>query len=336
MRPHSPFARLALVPMTALLAVALAPARAAPPAQLMPGQKPLPGSTEAELWYGMDQAEKQIKQSPYLVRDPALQAYVEGGVCKVAGEHCKELRVYIVEVPVFNASMAPNGATLLFTGALLRMRDESELAVVLGHEFAHYKARHSLEGWNSAKRTAAILNTFGLVTMTVGVPLAGELAAIGGVGGLYKQSRDNEREADAMGFAAATGLGYDAQAGVRVWERLRREEQADRTHRDRAIFASHPQSAERIADIRAAAASLAHQASPITHREEYRAAIQPFQQKWLASELSRRSYDTTVQVLGELQTEGDPAVRGLYTFYLGEAYRRRNHEGDAARAAASR
>jgi predicted Zn-dependent protease len=230
--------------------------------------------------------------------------------------------------------MAPNGATLLFSGALLRMRDEAELAVVMGHEFAHYKARHSLEGWNSAKRTSALLNTFGLVTLTVGVPLAGELAALGGIGTLYKQSRDNEREADALGFAAATAQGYDPQAGVRVWERLRREEQADRTHKDRAVFVSHPQSAERIADIRAAAASMTNVGPAMTHRDQYRAAMLPFQAKWLADELSRRSYDSTLQVFSELQADADPAVRGLYSFYLGEAHRRRNHEGDAAKAAA--
>ncbi|QSX79883.1 M48 family metallopeptidase [Agrilutibacter solisilvae] len=309
-------------------------AGAAPPlAHLQPGQRPAPGTTEAELWYGMDQAEKQIRQSPYVVRDASLQAYVEDVVCKVAGPHCKEMRVYIVDVPVFNASMAPNGATLLFTGALLRMRDESELAVVLGHEFAHYKARHSLEGWNSAKRTSAFLNTFGLVTLTFGVPIAGELAALGGIGTLFKQSRDNEREADALGFATAVAQGYDPQAGVRVWERLRREEQADRTHRNRVVFASHPQSEERIADIRAAAAAIPASGTAITHLAEYRAAMAPFQEKWMAGELSRRTYDMTVQVFTELEADAAPEYKGLYTYYLGEAHRRRNHKDDAARAA---
>jgi beta-barrel assembly-enhancing protease len=305
---------------------------AAPLTHLQPGERPTTGSTEAELWYGMDQAEKQIRQSPYVVRDPALQAYVESVVCKVAGPHCRDMRVYIVDIPVFNASMAPNGATMVFSGALLRMRDESELAVVLGHEFAHYKARHSLEGWNSAKRTSAFLSTFGLVTWTIGIPIAGDLAMLGGMSTLFKQSRDNEREADRLGFEAATAQGYDPQAGVRVWERLRREEKADRTHKDRAVFASHPQSEERIADIRAAATKM-HSGTAITNADAYRAAMQPFQEKWLASELSRRTYDTTIQVFTELQQEALPEAKALYTFYLGEAHRRRNKNDDRTRAA---
>ncbi|WP_147652159.1 M48 family metallopeptidase [Vulcaniibacterium gelatinicum] len=330
MRPRLPLRTIAAV-MLATAGIGIASAGTV--AHLRPGERPAAGSTEAELWYAMDQAEKEIRQSPYLVRDPALQAYVEGVVCKVAGPYCRDLRVYIVDIPVFNASMAPNGATLVFTGALLRMRDEAELAVVMGHEFAHYKARHSLEGWNSAKRTTAFLNTFGLITFVAGVPIAGNIAMLGGISSLFKQSRDNEREADRIGFEAATAQGYDPQAGVRLWERLRREEKADRTHKDRAVFASHPQSEERIADIRAAAATLAP-GPATTNLETFRAAMRPFQEKWLEAELSRRTYDTTLQVLTELRQDAPPESKALYTFYLGEAHRRRNRGDDKAKAAA--
>lgn len=306
-------------------------AAAAPLPHIRPGERPVPNSVESELWYGMDQAEKSMRQSPQIIRDPELQRYVEGVTCKVAGDYCKDLRVYIVDVPVFNASMAPNGVTLVFSGALLRMRDESELALVLGHEFAHYKARHSLEGWQSAKRTTAFLNTFALITLGAGIPIAGDLAYLGGMSGLFKQSRDNEREADALGFQAATALGYDPQAGVRVWERLRREETADRTHKDRSVFASHPKTLERIEDIRAAAAKATVE-NPQTNAEAYRAAIKPFLQRWMDSELSRRTYDTSIQVLSELKQDASPDVAALATFYLAEAHRRRNKGEDMAKA----
>lgn len=298
---------------------------------LQPGERPVAGSTESELWYGMDQAEKEIRNSPYIVRDPELQRYVESVACKVTTDYCKDLRIYIVDIPVFNASMAPNGVTFIFSGALLRMRDESELAVVLGHEFAHYKARHSLEGWQSAKRTSAFLSTFGLVTLGVGIPIAGNIAILGGMSGLFKQSRDNEREADTLGFAVATAQGYDPQAGVRIWERLHREEKADRTHKNRAVFASHPQTEERIADISDAATKASVQ-DPKTYAVEYRAAIRPFLQRWMESELSRRTYDTSIHVLRELKQDATPDTVALATFYLGEAHRRRNKGDDMNKA----
>jgi predicted Zn-dependent protease len=304
-------------------------AGAAPPPHIRPGERPVPGSIESELWYSMDQAEKDIRNMPLIVRDPELQRYVEGVTCRVVGEYCKDLRVYIVDVPVFNASMAPNGVTMVFTGALLRMRDESELATVLGHEFAHYKARHSLESYMTTKRTTAFLSTFGIVSFGAGVPIAGQIAYLGGIGGLFKQSRDNEREADALGFEAATAQGYDPMAGVRVWERIRREETASVRHRDRVVFASHPQSRERIEDIRAAAAKI-QVAQPVTNAEAYRAAIRPFLERWMESELTLRTYDTTIQVFKELKQDADAETAGLATFYLAEAHRRRNKGEDMA------
>jgi len=329
---HSFRHTVAVAALTAALAAPLGSVRAADPLpHLQPGERPVAGSTEAELWYGMDQAEKEIRHSPLIVRDPELQRYVERVACKVATDYCKDLRIYIVDIPVFNASMAPNGVTFVFTGALLRMRDESELAVVLGHEFAHYKARHSLAGWESAKRTTAWLSTFGLVTLGVGIPIAGNIALLGGMAGLSKQSRDKEREADTLGFEVATAHGYDPQAGVRIWERLNREEKADRTHKNRAVFASHPQTEERIADIRTAATKASVQ-DPKTYAEDYRAAIRPFLQRWMEGELSRRTYDTSIHVLRELKQDATPDTAALATFYLGEAHRRRNKDDDMIKA----
>lgn len=329
---HSFRHTFAVATLTAALTASLGSAHAAAPLpHLQPGERPVPGSTESELWYGMDQAEKEIRNSPLIVHDPELQRYVESVACKVATDYCKDLRIYIVDIPVFNASMAPNGVTFVFTGALLRMRDESELAVVLGHEFAHYKARHSLEGWQSAKRTTAFLSTFGIITLGVGVPIAGNIALLGGMSSLFKQSRDNEREADTLGFEVATAHGYDPQAGVRIWERLNREEKADRTHKNRAVFASHPQTEERIADIRAAATK-ANVQDPKTYAEDYRTAIRPFLQRWMEGELSRRTYDTSIHVLGELKQDATPDTVALATFYLGEAHRRRNKGDDMIKA----
>ncbi|MCC6756938.1 MAG: hypothetical protein IT474_03095, partial [Arenimonas sp.] len=70
-----------------LLALSLSTAGAAAADALRAGEKPAPGSTEAELWYGMDQAEKDIQASPYVVRDPALNAYVRGVLCDVVGDY---------------------------------------------------------------------------------------------------------------------------------------------------------------------------------------------------------------------------------------------------------
>ena len=64
-------------------------------------------------------------------------------------------QVHLVRTPLFNASMAPNGMMQVWTGLLLRVDDEAQLAAVLGHEFGHYLARHSTERLRDAKSRSA-------------------------------------------------------------------------------------------------------------------------------------------------------------------------------------
>ncbi|KFN44300.1 M48 family metallopeptidase [Arenimonas oryziterrae] len=297
-----------------------------------PGERPAPGTDEAELWFAMDEAELQLRQAPQLVRDPALNAYVRDVTCKVSGEFCKDLRIYIVEMPYFNASMAPNGILIVWTGALLRMQNEAELALVLGHEFGHYRERHSLQQWRRIKKSSALLSTFGILTAGAGVGLAGQLAGIAGGASMMKFSRDKEREADRIGFGKLVEQGYDPHVGERLWDGMLREENARDYGKPMPVFASHPQTAERRDDLKAAADAVASPGKELGE-DRYRAAVHPFLKQWLEGELTRRMYATSIQVIGDLRKTAAPADRGLYTFFLGEAHRRRNKNDDRAQAA---
>src|SRR5215831_9630937 len=124
---------------------------------LQPGERPTPGSDEAGLWMQMDRAELTLRTSANLVYDPALNEYVRQIVCRLAGPHCDGLRVYIVRNPEFNASMAPNGMMLVWTGLLLRMENEAQLAFILGHELGHYLRRHALQQFRDASTKSAFL-----------------------------------------------------------------------------------------------------------------------------------------------------------------------------------
>ena len=125
-----------------------------------PGSAPVAGTDEDELWYAMERAETELKRSPLRVRDPALNTYISEVGCKAAGAHCRDLRIYVMDEPQFNASMAPNGMMLFWTGALLRIRDEAELAFVLGHEAGHFTAQHSLRQWRRMKDASAVMGAF--------------------------------------------------------------------------------------------------------------------------------------------------------------------------------
>ncbi len=330
---HSSFYRArAMLLAVALMMTLVGCATSKPIREHRPGDAPIVGTDEDELWYAMQRAEAELQRSPLLVKDPALNAYVHGIACKVAGDHCRDLRVYIMDVPEFNASMAPNGMMLVWTGALLRARDEAEIGFVLGHEAGHFTAQHSLKQWRRLKDTSAVLSAFQLVAYGAGVPDAALLGALGAYAGIFKFGRDQEREADKLGFASAVARGYDPAAGGDLWARLKREEDTRKYQRQGVVFSTHPATEERLSDIRAAAAA-APPGPRERYRDEYRKAMRPYLDRWLAAELGRRRYASSLLVIGELLAEAPDADRGLLTFYLGEAHRRRNAEGDRAKAA---
>jgi predicted Zn-dependent protease len=330
--------RIAALPVAVALAfAAAAPVSVAkePILAVAPGQRPPAGTDEGELWYIMEQQERYLRESPLLVRDPALNDYVRQVTCKVTDDYCKDLRIYVLDVPFFNASMAPNGTMVLWTGALLRAQDEAELALVLGHEFGHYRERHTLQQWRKLKKSSAWLSAFGIVTAGVGAGLAGIAADLIGVAGLSKFSRDKEREADRIGFDILHRKGYDTGAGVTLWEGMLREEEARDYGKPLPVFASHPKTRERLEDLRAAAAAVTSAGAPAgeLRRDEYRAVMKPYLRHWLDNELSRRMFSSSIQVISDLRKTSAGEDLGLFTFYLGEAYRRRDKPGDRAQAA---
>jgi predicted Zn-dependent protease len=319
--------------LAVLCACLAACASRAPVREAVPGGAPVSGSDESELWYAMERAEAELKRSPLLVRDAALNAYIGGVACKVAGPHCGDLRVYVVDVPQFNASMAPNGMMLFWTGALLRIRDEAELAYVLGHEAGHFTAQHSLRQWRRLKDTSSWLSAFQLVAYGAGAGTAAQLGVLATHAALFKYSRDMEREADRLGFAAMVRQGWAPIAGADLWARLKREEDTRRYDRPIPVLSTHPASQERLNDIRAQAGAIP---TPPTERgrDRYRAAVRPLLPGMLEHELGQRRYAGSILVIGELLADAPPEDHGLLAFYLGEAHRRRGKGDDRARAAA--
>ena len=325
-------ARWCIAFLLALLLVPIARASDAPLRVATPGSRPAPGSDEAALWYAMDNAERELQLSPQLVRDAALNTYVRGVACKVAADYCADMRVYIVEQPWFNAMMAPNGMLIVWTGALLRARNEAELAFVIGHEVGHYRAQHVIQQWRHSKSVSAWTSAFEVAGTGAGAAIANPLGSLASGAALSSFSREQEGEADRLGFAAMVAHGYDPQAAVELWARILREEDTKANGKSASLFSSHPPTRERLDAMRAAVAALG------AHADErdvaaYRAAIHPFLQHWLDAELARRQYAASILVISELLADAAPEDKALLSFYLGEAYRRRANAGDREESA---
>jgi len=282
--------------------------------------RPEAASEEGGLWAIMDREEGRLRRSPFALRDPKLQAYVQDIACRLAGEHCPDVRVYLVRTPLFNASMAPNGMMQVWSGLMLRVDNEAQLAAVLGHEIGHYLAHHSVERLRDAKSRSAFgqfLGMFGLV---------GAVGQIGMIAGMFAYGREHEREADAIGVSLMRNAGYDAAEAAKVWENLLLEIKArpgGDGARSSPLFATHPPAEER----QQALAQLA-QDSPggVANAEQWREGVRPYLHEWLGAEVKRGQHEESVALLSRLMTRVPAAAE--YPWARGEVYRLRAKDGD--------
>ncbi len=295
-----------------------------------PGYQPT-DKDERGLWMRFDEQESQLKTSGFVIRDPALNDYVRRVFCRTVGpDACKTFRIYIVRTPYFNSSMAPNGMLEVTTGLLLRVHNEAQLAAVLGHEYTHYKKKHSLRLFRSAKNNS----TAESVLLLGGI--AGGLAALAVFASTFEYSRDMEREADSGGLALMAAAGYDPTAAAAIWEQQRQEQETTAAARnmkpryhDGGIFATHPNSLERMTALRAQAATLPTPGG-VLDEAAYRQALASWWPQFFDDQLKLNDFGGGEFLLAQLASTGwTPEL--LYA--RGELYRTRGRPEDLDQAA---
>ncbi len=298
---------------------------------MKPSHRPDLSSDEAGLWMYMDRIESRLKSSGRVVTDRALNSYIRKIVCRLEPVLCQDIRIYIVDTPHFNASMAPNGCMQVWTGLMLRAENEAQLAYVLGHEMAHYLRRHTFQQWRTARNTSSALAFLSLSTAAAGVGFAGDLAQLIAIGAIFAYSRDQEREADEIGFETMAKAGYDPVQASKIWGDLLAEEEAGGKSGGSIFFATHPTTKERIATLRDLAEKKTKNRDSWTEdREEFLNAIKPFRKKWLREEVQKGNYNASIFLLTRLlKSENDSAE---VHFFLGEVYRLRAEKGDCENA----
>jgi predicted Zn-dependent protease len=298
------------------------------PPPVTPGYRPSTATDEGGLWQIMDKAEAETKRSRFLVRDAELNAYVKDIACRLAGSHCSDLRVYITRTPVFNASMAPNGMMTVWTGLLLRTQNEAQLASVIGHEIGHYLNRHSLQVYRNARDTADVAAFLSIGLAGAGIGIVGAMVQMAALASIFSFNRDQEREADDVGFKLMADAGYKPIEASRVWEQLIAEAAAAERPRERDVFfATHPAPEERAETLRSKAATAP---AGETYEDRYRARLKKFRTTLFEDELRLRQYGQSLKLFEMLgrEAQADPEL----AYFTGEVYRQRNAEGDASKA----
>jgi len=214
-------------------------------------------------WYSYDTEIKMGKQyammvesSARMIQDPVIVEYVNRvGQNLVRNSDAKvPFTIKVIDSDDINAFALPGGYFYVNSGLILAADDEAELAGVMAHEIAHVAARHATREMtranyaNFATIPLIFVGSWGVyeaanLALSLALPLT-----------FMKFSRGFEAEADYLGVQYMYKAGYDPQAFVSFFEKIKAQEKKKPGTLSKA-FASHPPTPDRIektqAEIRA-------------------------------------------------------------------------------------
>lgn len=203
---------------------------------------------ESSLAGQADAAWQEALRTQNVVSTPALNDRVRrvgGRVVQAANLGNRSWDYAVFESASPNAFVLPNAKIGVTTGLLNLVRNDDQLAAVLGHEVGHVVARHAVERYSSTA-----LSSLGVQALQGVAGSRGEAA--GSIGGLFAQyglllphSRRDELEADRLGVDYMAAAGFRPSESVALW-RIMAEQRQTATPQ----FAStHPSDQTRIAAL---------------------------------------------------------------------------------------
>ncbi|HBE41941.1 MAG TPA: peptidase M48 [Bacteroidales bacterium] len=158
-----------------------------------------------------------------------------------------EYHIKILDSPVVNAFAVPGGYMYLTRGILAQFNNEAELIGVIGHEMGHITARHSVSQ-QTKQQLGQLLLIGGMIASEKFAQYAGY--AMQGMQLLFLSfSRDNEREADALGVEYSSKISYDAHKMADFFQVLNKMNMADSHGGVPTFLSTHPDPGDRYNSV---------------------------------------------------------------------------------------
>ncbi|MCG8306954.1 MAG: M48 family metallopeptidase [Cytophagales bacterium] len=143
-----------------------------------------------------------------------------------ASDHLEgyEWEFNLIDEDIVNAWCMPGGKVAFYTGIMPICKDETGVAVVMGHEVAHAIANHGAE-----RMSQGLVQQMGGAALDVAMAnQPNETRALFGAaygvasnyGAMLPFSRLHESEADRMGLIFMAMAGYDPREAPKFWERM--------------------------------------------------------------------------------------------------------------------
>ncbi len=212
-------------------------------------------AAEADCRKGRD-LDRKIRAEVKVLEDRVVNDYIDRLgkrlLQQVNEPHLCGYTFAVIEDDELNAFVIPGGYVYLNTGAILRMRNVSELAGILGHEIGHIENGHVAEKMKRA-RTAGLLHGIAVLGTAVitkdseATNIASDVAGMFAVAHINKFGRKAEAESDAFAVDLLPRARYHPDGVADLFEAM-----LNRNSNRRSTFLdSHPTPPERIQATRA-------------------------------------------------------------------------------------
>ena len=187
---------------------------------------------------------ERIRTRYGVVQDAAVHRYVAllgTALAQASTRPALPWTFIVLDTDGVNAFAAPGGYVHITRGALALIKDEAELAGVLGHEIIHVTEKHTIKAIQKSKA----------VQMGASETLSGssslmELAVTATYDNIVERGfgRAEENESDELGVTLANKIGY-APNGLVGFLTTLKDRNKDAKEK-RGLFASHPEMQERL------------------------------------------------------------------------------------------
>ncbi len=153
----------------------------------------------------------------------------------------------LITSPQLNAWCMPGGKIAFYTGIIEKLQlTDDEIAAIMGHEIAHALREHSRERSSQSAVTNGVIS-IGTALLGLGSGVSSLASQGANMAFLLPNSRAQESEADYMGVELAARAGYNPEAAINVWKKMKKVSKGAPPE----FLSTHPSHDTRISELRA-------------------------------------------------------------------------------------
>lgn len=289
---------------------------------------------EQQIWDIGRAHQQEVRKTGEVINDPVMEQHLEALATRLMGDLLStidmEMNVLIFKDPTVNAWVYPDGTIAVQTGLLAEMKNEAQLAAIMGHEISHFLNRHAYIQIKSKQKQSAIGKGLGLLATAAVAAKTGSLnTGLMDTGQIWADlvtsgySRKLEHKADKQGLELLVSAGFAPDQSLPAFEALRIQD--DNETNLSQVWSSHPDIDSRLKNLKKQIKSIKSPPQLVPPEQEY---IEKYGTALLVDaqlDMQRRRYQRAEKTLARytnaIKTEP------LAYFMTGENHRKQSPEG---------